>query len=107
MSKDLSLIEHLSNQVTDLGNLCREIPFDEQPLVGTGLGAIYDALLVFSDRQNDPGAIVVFEADALISYVEFEDDNSPAESTRVEKAIELGQRISEAAVSIAAILDSD
>lgn len=106
MSQELSLIEEISSQITDLGNLCREVPFDEQPLVGTGFGAIFDALLAFSEKQNEPGAVIIFESDALISYINFEDDVE-SESTRVEMAIELGQRISESCVSIATILDSN
>jgi hypothetical protein len=98
-------MEEISNRVTDLGNLCREVAYDDQPLAGTGLGAIFDTLLVFSDKQDDPGAVIIFEADALISYIDFADETEITEGDRVEKAIELAQRISESCVSISAVIE--
>jgi hypothetical protein len=106
MSKELTVMEEISSRVTDLGNRCREVAFTDMPLAGTGLGAIFDALLAFSDKQDDPGAIVIFEADALIGYVEFDEDVEVSENDRIEKAIELGQRISESCVSIGTVIEN-
>ena len=107
MLKEQSLMEQISSRVTELGELCREVPFEEGPLLGTGLGAIYDTLLVFSDKQDEPGAVIVFEPDALISYVQFEEDAEDTEIARMERAIELGQRISESCVSISTVIESN